>query len=493
MRRVGFSWVLVLFGWVLAKTSVVVGLDADPPNLDPVFSSALVDRQVLNQVYDKLVDLDENLKIVPMLATSWVVGDNGLTYTFRLRQGVKFHDGTEFDAAAVKFNLDRALTVEGSRRKGELALVKEVQVVDKYTVKVVLRDTFAPFLYVLTDRAGMMVSPVAVQRYGQDFANNPVGTGPFRFVERRRQDRIVLARNGQYWRKGFPKIDELVYRPYPDDDVRLANLVSGAATVITPLAPKDLDRVRSSPELALYAFPSLGFQGIWLNVTRPPFNNKALRQALAATIDRETIDRVVFLGTATPANGPFPPGSPGYDPKIPVPKRDIGLARKKLQEAGFPNGFSFTLLTAPGPVLTQLAQVYQAMAAEAGIRIQIQQVEFGTLLDRTDRKDYEAALLGWSGRPDPDGNIYDFMRCGGPLNNAGYCNPKVDALLNRARATRVLEVRRSLYSEALKIILEDVPYIYVYHPQVLIGTSKRLANLPLIPDGILRFAGVDLK
>jgi len=493
MRWAGFSWVLVLFGLAFAKTTVVVGLDADPPNLDPVFSSALVDRQVLNQVYDKLVDLDQNLRIVPMLATSWAVGDNGRTYTFKLRQGVKFHDGTDFDAAAVKFNLDRALTAEGSRRKGELAPVKEVQVVDKYTVKVVLRDTFAPFLYVLTDRAGMMVSPAAVQRYGQDFANNPVGTGPFRFIERRRQDRIVLARNEQYWRKGFPKIDELVYRPYPDDDVRLANLVSGAAAVITPVAPKDLDRVRGNPELVLYAFPSLGFQGIWLNVTRPPFDNKALRQALAATIDRETINRVVFRGTATPANGPFPPGSPGYDPKIPVPKRDIGLARKKLQEAGFPNGFSFTLFTAPGPVLTQLAQVYQAMAAEAGIRIRIQQVEFGTLLDRTDKKDYEAALLGWSGRPDPDGNIYDFMRCGGPLNNAGYCNPKVDALLNRARATRVMEVRRSLYSDVLKIILEDVPYIYVYHPQVLIGASKRLANLPLIPDGILRFAGVELK
>lgn len=489
-------WALVaalLLGLAWAKTTITVGLDADPPNLDPVFSTALVDRQVMNQIYDKLVDIDQKLQIVPMLATSWSVGENGTVYTFRLRQGVRFHDGTEFDAEAVKFNLERALNAEGSRRRGELASVKEVQVVDKYTVRVVLKEAFAPFLYVLSDRAGMMVSPAAVRRYGQDFANNPVGTGPFRFVERRRQDRIVLQRNENYWRRGYPRIDELIYRPFSDDDVRAANLLSGAVTVITPVAPKDLTRIRADNNLNLYAFSSLGFQGVWLNVTRPPFNNKALRQAFAATIDRETIDRVVFLGTATPANGPFPPGSPAYDAGIPVPKRDLTLARRKLQEAGFSSGFSFTLLTAPGPVLTQLAQVYQALAAEVGIRIQIQQVEFGTLLDRTDRKDYEAALLGWSGRPDPDGNIYDFLRCGGPLNNAGYCNPKMDVLLNRARATRVMEVRKSLYSEALKIALEDVPYVYVYHPQVLIGASKRLSGLPLVPDGILRFAEVELR
>lgn len=485
--------VLAILGLALGKTTVVVGLDADPPNLDPVFSSALVDRQVQNQIYDKLVDIDENLRIVPMLATSWSVSENGTLYTFKLRQGVHFHDGTDFDAEAVKFNLERALTAEGSRRKGELAPVKEIRVVDKYTVQVVLKEPFSPFLAILTDRAGMMVSPAAVRKYGQDFSTNPVGTGPFKFVERRRQDRIVLVKNENYWRKELPKIDELIYRPFPDDDVRFANLLSGAVTVITPVAPKDLSRVRSDANLALYAFNGLGFQGIWLNVTRPPFNNKALRQAFAATIDREVVDRVVFLGTATPANGPFPPGSPAYDPSIPIPKRDLTLARKKLQEAGFPQGFSFTLLTAPSPLLTQLAQVYQALAGEAGIRIQIQQVEFGSLLDRTDRKDYEAAMLGWSGRPDPDGNIYDFVRCGGSFNNAGYCNPRVDALLNRARTTRVMTVRKAIYSEVLKVVLDDLPYIYVYHPQVLIGASKRLVGLPIIPDGILRFAGVSLK
>jgi len=172
MRRWWAFAALAVLGFAAAKTTITVGLDADPPNLDPVFSSALVDRQVLNQIYDKLVDIDKDLKVVPMLATSWSVEGNGTVYVFKLRQGVKFHDGTDFDAEAVKFNLERALTAEGSRRKGELAPVKEVQVMDKYTVRVMLKEPFSPFLYVLSDRAGMMVSPTAAKRYGQELANN---------------------------------------------------------------------------------------------------------------------------------------------------------------------------------------------------------------------------------------------------------------------------------------------------------------------------------
>lgn len=480
-----------LGGLGLAQT-VTVGLDADPPNLDPLLSSALVDRQVQNQIYDKLVDLDENLRIVPMLATSWRVEENGKVYVFNLRQGVKFHDGTEFNAEAVKFNLDRYRSAPGSRRSGELSLITNVQVVNPYTVRVTLREPFAPFLAILSDRSGMMVSPTAVQKLGAEFGNNPVGTGPFKFVERRRQDRIVLARNENYWQRGFPRIEQLIYRPFPDDDVRVANLLSGAVSIITPVAAKDLATIRNNPNLVVNNFPSIGYQGIWLNHTKGPFTNKALRQAFAATIDRDVVDRVVFLGTALPSNGPFPPGTLAYDKTIPVPKRDLALARQKLAEGGRPQGFSFTLTIAPGPVLAQLAQVYQAMAAEAGIQVRIEQVEFGTLLDRAAKLELEAVAVGWSGRPDPDGNIYDFVRCKAPNNYSGYCNPRVDNLLNRARTVRLPEARRDLYSQVTRIIQEDLPYIYVYHPQTTIGVSRRLSGLPVIPDGILRFRGVSL-
>jgi len=481
-----------LAGMAGAKTTLTVGLDSDPPSLDPLLSSALVDRQVQNQIYDKLVDLDANLKIVPMLATSWSVEGGGTVYVFKLRQGVKFQDGSDFNAEAVKFNLDRYRTAPGSRRAGELAPVKDVQVVDTYTVRVVLKEPFSPLLAILSDRSGMMVSPTAVQKLGADFANNPVGSGPFKFVERRRQDRIVLAKNENYWMKGFPKVDELIYRPFPDDDVRTANLLSGAVNIISPVAAKDLETLRKNPNLSVSTFPGIGYQGIYLNVSKGALANKALRQAFAATIDRDTVDKVVFLGTAQPANGPFPPGSVGYDKSIPAPKQDLDLAKKKLAEGGKPQGFSFTLSIAPGPVLAQLAQVYQAMAAQAGIQIKIEQVEFGTLLDRGTKGDFEAMALGWSGRPDPDGNIYDFVRCKSPNNYSQYCNPKVDALLNRARAIRVPEARRAIYSDALKILLDDLPYIYTYVPQTTIGMSKKLSGIPTVPDGILRFRAADL-
>ncbi|MER3483754.1 MAG: peptide ABC transporter substrate-binding protein [Meiothermus sp.] len=491
-------WAAVMLAiWALAgvagaKTTLTVGLDSDPPNLDPLLSSALVDRQVQNQIFDKLVDLDENLKVVPMLAQSWSVEENGTAYVFKLRPGVKFHDGTEFNAAAVKFNLDRYRTAQGSRRAGELASVREVQVVDNLTVKVILKEPFAPLLAILSDRSGMMVSPTAAQKLGADFGASPVGSGPFKFVERRRQDRITLAKNENYWMKGFPKVDELVYRPFPDDDVRTANLLSGAVNLITPVAPKDLDSIRKNPNLSATTFAGIGYQGIYLNVNKGPLANKALRQAFAATIDRETVDKVVFLGTAQPSNGAFPPSSFAFDKSIPAPKPDLELAKKKLAEGGKPQGFSFTLTIAPGPVLAQLAQVYQAMAAQVGIQVKIEQVEFGTLLDRGTKGDFEALAVGWSGRPDPDGNIYDFVRCKGPQNYAGYCNPKVDTLLNRARSVRLPEARRDLYSQVMKIVLDDLPYVYIYHPQTTIGLSKRVSGIPAIPDGILRFRAADL-
>lgn len=485
---------LTLVGLAQGDNTLTVGLDADPPNLDPAVSSAFVDRQVQNQIYDKLVDIDTKLKVVPMLATKWQVGAGGLAYTFTLRQGVKFHDGTAFDASAVKFNLERYQTLDGSRRKGELAAIKEIKVLADDKIELDLKYPYAPLLYILSDRSGMMVSPKAAQQFGKDFTNNPVGTGPFKFVERKRQDRITLEKNPNYWGAGQPKFDKLIYRPFPDDDVRTANLLSGAAQIITPVAPKDLKTISDNAKTKLELFAGLGFQGIWLNTTKAPFNNKALRQAFAATIDRAAIDKVVFLGSVEPAATVFPPNSPAFDPQFKVPGQDLELAKKKLAEAGKPGGFGFTMMISAGsPVLTQLAQLYQAFAASAGISMKIEQVEFGTLLDRADKKNYDAVALGWSGRPDPDGNIFDFFTTGAANNNGGYSNPKVDKLLLQARQVRDMGIRKSIYSDALKVIVDDAAYPITYFDKVKIGTLKGISGLPLVPDGILRLKAVELK
>jgi peptide/nickel transport system substrate-binding protein len=475
-----------------------VGLDADPPNLDPHRSTAAVDRQVFQNLYDKLVDTDETLAIIPMLATSWTVSRDGKTVTFGLRRGVTFQDGTPFNAEAVRYNFQRMLDPKfPSARRSELGPIVRVTVLDPSTVEIVLEKPFSPLLYALTDRAGMMISPAAAQKEGLNFALHPVGAGPFSFVEKVPQDRITLQRNPAYWNSGRPYLDRIVFRPFVDDNARVANLKSGDVEIINivpyQLIP-ELSKEASQPgaRFRLLERGAFQWQGIWLNVTKPPFDNKLLREALNATIDRNVIANVVLQGSAFPAYSFFPVGTPAYDPAGKVPPRDLALARKKLQEAGHPNGFSFTMELQPRTDYRQVAQAVQSMAAGAGIQIKIQLVEFGTLLDDGDKLKHEAMLLGWSGRPDPDLDIYPHITQSGigSFNYAGYANPKVQALLDAARLLTSMDQRRRAYSQATKILMDDLPYLWLYFPKEYKLLSTRVQGFVQVPDGMMRFRTV---
>jgi peptide/nickel transport system substrate-binding protein len=467
-----------------------VGLNADPPNMDPHQSTAAVDRQVFQNLYDKLVDINQNLEIVPMLASSWQIADGGRTYTFRLRQGVVFHDGTAFNADAVKFNFDRMLDKSfGSPRFSEVNLVTAVTAVDSYTVRITLEKPYSPFLAVLSDRAGMMVSPTAAQRLGKGLAREPVGAGPYKFVEKRPQERIVLERFDQHWDKTAGNIDRIIYRPFTDENARLANLRAGELDIIDQVGPTEIPKLRTDPALRLLERSGLEWQGIWIMVAGPPFNNKLLRQALNATIDRRTLVNVVFGETALPANGPFPPALFTYDilANSRIPERNVDLARQKLREAGMPNGFSFTLKITPGRVAQQVAQVIQSMAADAGIKVNIEIVEFGAILSQGDAHKFEAILLGWSGRPDPDGNIYgDFVTDGG-LNFSAYSNPRVDTLLDAARILTTRDQRQRAYGDVLNILNDELPYLFLYWPKQYKVLGPKLQGFVHISDGMMRF------
>ncbi len=474
------------------------GLDSDPPNMDPHRSTAAVDRQVFQNLYDKLVDTDQNLAIVPMLATSWTVSPDGRTVTLKLRQGVKFQDGTPFGAEAVKYNFDRMRDPKfPSARRSEIRPVTDVVVVDPSTVQIKLERPYSPLLYVLTDRAGMMVSPAAAQKEGVNFALHPVGTGPFSFVEKIPQDHITLQRNPAYWQPGQPYLDRIVYRPFPDDNARVANLKSGDVDIINvvPLPQvKTLAQEARQPgaRFRLLEHGAFAWQGIWLNVTKPPFDNKLLRQALSAAIDRNAIANVVLQGAAYPAYSFFPNGTPAYDPAWKIPPRDIRLAKEKLQAAGHPGGFSFTLLTLPGEQQQSIGQAVQSMAAEAGIQVKLQIIEFGQMLDETDHLRHQAALLGWSGRPDPDFDIYPFVTQSGigSFNDAGYTNPKVQELLDAARILQDMSQRRRAYSEVTKILADDMPYVWLYFPKEYKLVSTRVRGFVHVPDGMMRFRAV---
>ena len=469
--------------------TLVVGLSADPPKLDPLLSSAYVDREVQNNIYDKLVDIDEKLNVVPDLAKQWEISSDGKVYTFNLQQGVQFQDGTPFNAQAVKFNFDRMMDPKvKTPRSSEVNPIQKVEVVDDYTVRITLKAPFTPFLGILTDRAGMMASPTAVQKYGEDFLQHPVGTGPFKYEGRVKGDSITLVRNDNYWR-GKPKVDKLIYKILVDTNTSVSNLVSGQVDVLesTAIPSKQVPDLKKSPGVVVDVKPGLGYQGMWLNVTKPPFDNVWLRRAVDAAIDRKTLVNVLFGDVATPGDSPFSPASP-YNDGV-VPNRDLNKAKDYLAKGGKPNGFKFTLVTTPGPGGQQLAAVLQQMLGEAGIQMGIEQVEWGQLLDKLDKLQFEASPVGWSGRADPDQNIYAFHYTKGGFNNSGYSDPAMDKMLDQSRRVTGQE-RAAAYTQIMAKLREDLPYLYLYYPSNTLAYSNKVKGLVNDPDGMIRLAGV---
>ena len=473
--------------------TLYVALEAEPPELDPNLSSAYVDRQVMASLYDKLVDIDENGEIVPMLAKSYDVSNGGKVYTFHLRDGIKFHDGTEFNAEAVKYNLDR-YQEEDSVRSTEVEPIESVDVVDEYTVRVTLSEPFAPFLAVLTDRAGIMASPKAIEKNNGRISKDPVGTGPFKFVERVRGDHITVEKNPDYWREGLPKIDKIEYRGIEDENVQYQNLQSGELDVIDSIPIVEFKELQESGDYNVSIEPGLGFQGIYLNVTQPPFDNKQLRQAVYRLVDRDAIVKAVLRDVGGEAgNSPFSEQSWAYSEESDsYPERNVEEAKALLEEAGKPDGFSFTLKTDPSPINQQIGQVIQNNLKPAGIDVKLEQEEFGTLLDDSTNGNFQALFLGWSGRIDPDLNIYDFMVTNGDFNDSGYSNPEVDKLLNEARTTSDRDRRKELYGQVMEILHEDVPYVYLYpnNQTTDFAMQPTVQGFEPYPDGILRLAGV---
>jgi peptide/nickel transport system substrate-binding protein len=473
--------------------TLYVALEAEPPELDPNLSSAYVDRQVMASLYDKLVDIDENGEIVPMLAKSYDVSDDGKVYTFHLRDGIKFHDGTEFNAEAAKYNLER-YQEEDSVRSTEVEPIESVEAVDEYTVRVTLSEPFAPFLAVLTDRAGIMASPKAIEENNGRISKDPVGTGPFKFVERVRGDHITVEKNPDYWREGLPKIDKIEYRGIDDENVQYQNLQSGELDIIDSIPLVEFKELQESGDYNVSIEPGLGYQGVFLNVTQPPFDNKQLRQAVYRLVDRDAIVKAVLRDVGGEAgNSPFSEQSWAYSEESDsYPERSVEEAKALLEEAGEPDGFSFTLKTDPSPINQQIGQVIQNNLKPAGIDVKLEQEEFGTLLDDSTNGNFQALFLGWSGRIDPDLNIYDFTVTNGDFNDSGYSNPEVDKLLNEARTTSDRDRRKELYGQVMEILHEDVPYVYLYHN----NSTTDFAMQPTVqgfepyPDGILRLAGV---
>jgi peptide/nickel transport system substrate-binding protein len=475
-----------------------IGLAEDPDPLDPTTARSFVGRIVFSAMCDKLFDIDEKLAIVPQLATSYEWSADNKTLTLHLRSGVLFQDGEKFDAAAVKYNIERHKTLPNSNRRGELAPVTTVEVVDPLTVRLNLSAPFAPLLAQLTDRAGMMISPKAGAAEGEKFATRPVCAGPFKFVERIAQDRIVLEKFPQYWNKDTIHFDKIIYTPIPDATVRLANLRSGQLDFIERVAPSDMAGIEREKKLKTARFTEIGYQGLTINIGKseqagknPLGKDARVREALELSLDRQGLAQVAMDNEAVVGNQWVAPTNAFYAGNVPVPKRDVAKAKALLKEAGVTNP-SFTLVTPTTSDAQRLALVIQAMARDAGFDVKIQSTEFATSLNMADKGEYEAYLLAWSGRPDPDGNLFSFHGCKQPLNYTGYCDAETDKLLAESRSTLDPAARKKVFEQVAARVLKDRPVIYLYHRNWLWAYTPRLTGVRNVSDGLLRVSGLAL-
>ena len=495
----------LLLALTLAMTAVVaqaqtlrIGLAEDPDILDPTLARSFVGRIVFSSLCDKLFDIDEKLNIVPQLATSYQWSPDNKTLTMKLRSGVTFHDGEKFDAAAVKFNIERHKTMAGSNRRGELLPVTTVDVVDELTAKINLSAPFSPLLTVLADRAGMMVSPKAAQAMPTNFGTKPVCSGPFTFTERVAQDRIILERYANYWDKANIHFDKVVFLPVVDATVRLANLRAGQLDFIERVAPSDIASIKGDKKLAISRITELGYQGITINTGKSDFaqNNPLgrdprVREAFELSLDREGIVKVAMDGEAVPGNQWVPPSNSFYAKNVPLPKRDVARAKALLKEAGVTNPV-FTLMTPTTSDAQRIAQVVQAMAKEAGFDVKIASTEFATSLNLADKGQFDAYVLAWSGRADPDGNLFSFYGCKQPLNYSGVCNPQWDELLDRSRKTLDTSGRIKVFATLAAEVVKERPVVYLYHRNWLWAYNNKLTGMRAVPDGLIRVQGLKM-
>ncbi len=479
----------------MAQTASVlrIGIQDDPDLFDPARAYSFVGRIVLTSMCNKLVDTAPDLSFVPQLALSWDTAPDGMSVTFKLRPGVKFSDGADMDAEAVAFNIERNLTLPTSRRRSEISAVDRVEVIDPLTVRFQLKTPFAPLVAQLSDRAGIIASPKALQNPA-GFDADPACSGPFKMLQRVAQDRIVLVRDPLYWDRDHYHFDRVEYRVITDPTIRLVNLRTGQLDLAERVLASDVGAIKANPTLKVIVGPSLQYVGITFNIANgtgmsPDFSKSAaLREAFSLSIDRDAINQVVFDGNAVPGNQPMPPGSRYYAPDRPVPQRDVTRAKALIASNGTLQP-SLTLNLQNNADQTQVGEMIQAMAREAGIDVKLQALEFQTQLQAQSSGNFQASLIGWSGRVDPDGNTYTLLGCTSPTNDGRWCaGAEPDLLAGRAEVNPTKRI--SEYHAAFRTILGANPIIYLYYPPLIVATTAKLVGFTYHPDGLMRLRDV---
>ncbi|NKB68800.1 MAG: ABC transporter substrate-binding protein [Candidatus Latescibacteria bacterium] len=485
-------------------TTLVYGRGSDSVGLDPALENDGESFKVCDNIYENLVTYErESTAVRPQLAHSWTSSPDGLIWTFSLRTDVRFHDGTPFNAQAMLFSLARQFDknhpfhkVEGAYKywkdMGMDDIVHTMEAPDDSTFVVRLKQPNATFLANLGMNFTAAVSPAAVKKYGVDFFKNPVGTGPFRFVEWRKDERLVLECNDQYWGPKA-KIDRLMFKPISDPSVRFLELRTGAIQGLDNLSPEFIDEIRSNPDLQILTQAGMNVGYLAMNMDKPPFDNHLVRLAINHAVDKKALVDNFYQGLAQTAKNPIPPTLWGYNDAIQAYPYNPARARALLAEAGYPDGFTTELwaMPVPRPYMPQpdkIAQAIQADLGKVGIKTNIVQWEWGTYLDKVFDGEHAMALLGWTGdNGDPDNFLYvllDKTAAVKPAQNiAFYRSDELHQILVQARTSTDQAERTRLYHQAQEIVHRDAPWVPLVHATQTAAFHRGVSGFALHPTG----------
>lgn len=476
--------------------TLVYGRGADSVSLDPANVTDGESMRVTRQIYEGLVSYSEkDTSIEPALATSWENSKDGLIWTFKLRKNVKFHDGTPFNAAAVKFSFERQMFKDHPYHHGDFeywlgmfggfpGVVKSVDVVDDLTVRFKLERPQAPFLANLAMSNFVIFSPDAVKKFGEDIGNHPIGTGPFKFVRWDHGDKITVEANMDYW-AGRPYLDKIIFRSIPDNSARLIELQSGGIHLMDSLNPDDVALVNKDKNLQVLLRPPFNVGYLAMNMDKKPFDNVYVRQAVSYAINKAALVKAFYAGLAQPAKNMTPPSLWGYNNKVTDYTYSVSRAKTLLAKAGYPKGFETTLWAMPVarpymPQPTKIGEAIQANLAAIGIKAKIVSFDWGTYLDKISNGEHDMCLIGWTGdNGDPDNFLYmlldkDQAVKGSANNYSFYRSEELHKVLIEAQRVSDQKTRSALYMKAHEIIHRDAPVVPLVHSTPPLAAFKHV-------------------
>jgi peptide/nickel transport system substrate-binding protein len=474
---------------------LVAAQGAEPDRLDPHLTTAYASFQVLENVYDTLVQPGDDLTMEPALAESWTVSDDNLTWTFTLREGVTFHNGRAFGADDVVYSFERIMDPDvGAANAWRFEAVEEVVAVDDLTVDIVLTRPAPNLLVSIGGFKGMAIVPREIVEDGS-IDTDPVGTGPFRFVSSSPDAGIMLERNSDYWRadEGLPMLDGVQFLPIPDETVKLTNLQTGEVDWVDALPPQQLESLDADPAVTVERADGGDYHYFALNQARPPFDDARVRQAIAMAIDRDEIAEAAQFGAATANQTAIPGGNVWYYDHAPFEPGDTEGASALLEEAGVGDLTIEMMVSSEYPETVTQAEVIAAELEEIGVTVEISDVDFSTWLSRQGDGDFDAFMLSWVGNIDPDDFYYAQHHSEGNFNFQGYANDEVDTLLDEARVETDQTARNTLYDDAVELIVDEASYIYLYNPQNVQAWLPHVSGYTVRGDNAIRFVETSLN